>query len=139
MLEGNLTTAELCSHSRVGSTTVISQDRDSFRSCGGEDSVALDQEGARRAAHETTLFVLDSRLGKGNLLRLAHDRAAHRKPLATYSRAHGLGFKLEGGAGGVLARQTGINGKAHRGVEHDRVDAGLHYSFVVTSHRLWLP
>lgn len=83
MLQGNLTTAELCSHSRVGSTTVISQDRDSFRSCGGEDSVALDQEGARRAAHETTLFVLDSRLGKGNLLRLAHDGAPHGQLLAT--------------------------------------------------------
>ena len=82
-LQKEVSAVQLDTGADVRPAGTIAEEGDAFVSCGRTDSVALDEEGPRRAAHKAPFLVLDTRLGKGNLLRLAHDGAPHGQLLAT--------------------------------------------------------
>lgn len=82
-LQKEVSAVQLDAGADVRPAGTIAEEGDAFGSSGRTDSVALDEEGPRRAAHKAPFLVLDTRLGKGNLLRLAHDGAPHGQLLAT--------------------------------------------------------
>ncbi len=74
---------------------------------------------------ELAVGVAHAGLAVGHLLGHAHHLAAEGVRLALERRTHAFGLHLERAPGAGLARESGVDGEVHGGIEKEGVDPGL--------------